>query len=127
MSAIHWFEIPVSDFERAKAFYESVLQTQLFVQDMRETMGSMLGMIPGGEGTGGVLVHNPQYGYVPSREGVLIYLNVSGDLNEALARAAAAGGETLLPKTPLGEGAGGGYVGWIADSEGNRMGLFSSE
>ena len=29
MSVINWFEIPVADFERAKDFYEAVLDTQL--------------------------------------------------------------------------------------------------
>ena len=68
MSAIHWFEIPVSDFERAKTFYETVMEIQINWQDLRETMGTIVGMLYGGDGVGGALVHNPQYGYTPSRE-----------------------------------------------------------
>ena len=45
MSAIHWFEIPASSFERAKTFYETVLNTQIYSQDLRETMGSIVGML----------------------------------------------------------------------------------
>lgn len=127
MSAIHWFEIPVSDFERAKAFYETVLDTQIHVRDLRETAGSILGMIDGGDGTSGALVHNPQYGYAPSKEGSMVYLIVSGDLTKTLDRVANAGGEVALPKTPLGEQGGGGFVGWIIDTEGNRVGLYSDE
>ena len=127
MSAIHWFEIPVSDFERAKTFYETVKEIQINWQDLRETMGSIVGMLYGGDGVGGALVHNPQYGYVPSREGTLVYLSVTGDLNDVLARASDAGGEVLLPKTALGENAGGGYVGWVLDTEGNKVGFFSQE
>lgn len=127
MSAIHWFEIPASDFERAKTFYETVLNIQLFINDQRETMGSMLGVFPHEGGVGGCLVHNPQFGYTPAGEGTLVYLSASGDLNEALARVPDAGGEVLLPKTALGENAGGGYVAWVRDSEGNKVGLYSEE
>ena len=127
MSAIHWFEIPVADFERAKTFYETVMDIQINWQDLRETMGSIIGMLYGGGGVSGALVHNPQYGYVPSREGTLVYLAVSGDLNIVLARVADAGGEVVLPKTALGEGAGGGFIGWVIDSEGNKVGFFSEE
>ena len=77
MSAIHWFEIPVADFERAKTFYETVLHMQLFVNDQRETMGSILGVFPHDSGKGGCLVHNPQFGYSPSMEGILVYLLVN--------------------------------------------------
>ncbi len=127
MAAARWFEIPAADFERAKTFYETVLDTQLFINDQRETMGSMLGVFPHGDGIGGCLVHNPQYGYSPSGEGTLVYLSAKGDLDAVLARVPAAGGKVLLPKTALGEGAGGGFVGWVLDSEGNKVGLYSDE
>lgn len=100
MSVINWFEVPVADFERAKAFYETVMETQLFVNDQRETMGSMLGVFPHDGNVGGCLVHNPQDGYTPSAEGTLVYFTVTGDLDKALGRVADAGGEVLLPKTP---------------------------
>jgi len=127
MSAIHWFEIPASDFDRAKAFYETVLDVELFVNDQRETMGSMLGVFPHEGGVGGCLVHNPQFGYTPSTEGTLVYITATGDLDLVLARVKAAGGEILLPKTALGDNAGGGFVGWVRDSEGNKVGFYSSE
>ena len=127
MSAIQWFEIPATDFERARTFYETVLQTQLFINDQRETMGSMLGIFPHEDGIGGCLVHNPQYGYAPADTGALVYLRVDGEMNSALERVSAAGGTVLLPKTALGEGAGGGFVAWLLDTEGNKVGLYSSE
>ena len=125
MSAAQWFEIPASDFDRAKAFYETVLDTQLFVNDQRATMGSMLGIFPHGEGVGGCLVHNPGFGYTPAETGTLVYLRAEGDLNDVVARVEAAGGEVLLPKTALGEGAGGGFVAWAKDTEGNKVGFYS--
>ena len=127
MSVINWFEVPVTDFERARRFYETVIGTQLFVNDMRETMGSMLGVFPHDGKVGGCLVHNPQYGYRPSTEGTLVYFTITGDLDAALARVPGAGGEVLLPKTALGENAGGGFVGWVCDTEGNKVGFYSDE
>lgn len=127
MSVINWFEVSVADFERAKTFYETVLEKQLFVNDQRETMGSMLGVFPHDGQVGGCLVHNPQYGYTPSAEGTLVYFTITGDMDSALARVPAAGGEVLLPKTALGEDAGGGYVSWVRDTEGNKVGFYSGE
>jgi uncharacterized protein len=127
MSALHWFEIPVEDIQRAVAFYERVMSMTIPVIDMTEQMGSMIGMLPDRGGVGGALVQNSQYGYTPSQAGTLVYLVVDGDLNQTVARVEPAGGQVLLPKTPLGEGAGGGFTAWIADTEGNRVGLFSAE
>ena len=87
----------------------------------------MLGVFPHDGQVGGALVHNPQYGYAPSTTGTLVYITVQGDLDAVLARIGDAGGEVLLPKTALGENAGGGYVGWAQDTEGNRVGFYSDE
>lgn len=127
MSVINWFEVPVADFERARQFYETVIGTQLFINDQRETMGSMLGVFPHDGQVGGCLVHNPKYGYAPSTEGTLVYFTITGDLDAALARVPGAGGEVLLGKTALGENAGGGFVGWVRDTEGNKVGFYSNE
>jgi uncharacterized protein len=97
------------------------------VLDLTEQLGSMIGMLPNRGGGGGALVQNSQHGYTPSKQGTLVYLVVDGDLDQALARASAAGGQVLLPKTSLGAESGGGFTAWIADSEGNRVGLFSAE
>jgi predicted enzyme related to lactoylglutathione lyase len=125
MSALHWFEIPVTDFDRAKAFYETVLGTSIQAVDMREQMGSMLGMLPPRDGVGGALVQNSQYGYTPSAEGTLVYLNVDGDLNNAVGKVEASGGKILLPKTAMGQE--NGFTAWITDTEGNKVGLYSTE
>lgn len=127
MSALHWFEIAVNDIQRATKFYEQVLDAKIQVMDMTAQMGSMLGMLPTRDGVGGALVQNSQQGYTPSQSGTLVYLVVDGDLNHAVKRVGTAGGQVLLPKTPLGDGAGGGYVAWMTDTEGNKIGLFSSQ
>ncbi len=127
MSVINWFEIPVADFERACKFYEAVLEAQLIISDQRETMGSMLGLFPHDGKVGGCLAHNPQFGYTPSAEGTLVYFTITGDLDAAMARVPDAGGKVMLPKTALGENAGGGFVSWVRDTEGNKVGFYSSE
>ncbi len=127
MSVINWFEVPVADFERACKFYETVIGTKLFINDTRETMGSLLGVFPHDGAVGGCLVHNPQYGYRPSTEGTMVYFTIKGDMDGALARVPDAGGEVLLPKTALGENAGGGFVAWVRDTEGNKVGFYSGE
>jgi predicted enzyme related to lactoylglutathione lyase len=126
MSAVHWFEVPVRDIKRASQFYQKVMAVDIQVVDLREQQGSQVGMFPGRGGVSGALVQNDQYGYVPSKEGSLVYLELDGDLNEALARVVPAGGQVLLPKTSLGDDSGGGFTAWISDTEGNRVGLFSS-
>lgn len=127
MSVINWFEIPVADFERAVQFYEAVLDKQLFINDSRETMGSMLGVFPHDGQIGGCLVHNPEYGYTPSDQGALVYFTITEGLDAAMERVTDAGGEVLLPKTALGENAGGGFVAWARDTEGNKVGFYSGE
>ena len=126
MSAIHWFEIPVSDIERACKFYGTILNTDIGFMDLTETMGTLVAMLPNRGGAGGALVQGEPVGYVPSQQGTLVYLVVDGDLDDALSKVGNAGGQILLPKTSLGE-ADPGFVSWISDSEGNKVGLYSTE
>jgi predicted enzyme related to lactoylglutathione lyase len=59
--------------------------------------------------------------YEPSQTGVLIYFSTP-DIDAALGRATDVGGEMLVPKTSIGEY---GFVAYLKDSEGNRIGLHS--
>lgn len=125
MSALNWFEIPVSDINRATTFYSTILDSEIPIVDMTAEMGSMLGMLPNRGGVGGALVQNAQHGYVPSQEGTLVYLHLGDvDLNVAVRQVESAGGQILLPKTSLGEN---GYCAWLLDTEGNRVGLYSEK
>ena len=127
MSAIHWFEIPAADIQRAAQFYGQVLQAEIPLMDMTAQMGTWLGSLPARGGVGGALVQGEAVGYVPGQAGALVYLVVDGTMEAALERVGTAGGQVLLPKTPLGEQAGGGFVAWIVDSEGNQVGLYTKE
>ena len=61
---VGWFEIPVSDLNRAKAFYEHVLGVSLAITNMEGSEMAWFPMHPGGAGAGGTLIKGE--GYEPS-------------------------------------------------------------
>jgi uncharacterized protein len=119
MSAINWFEIPVTDMDRATRFYSTVLGVKVEVAGEFDMPMAFLPM-SGPEGVGGALVSGA--GYVPSQQGTTVYLNGGADLGPMLDRVQAAGGQVLLPKTSIGEH---GFIGIFVDAEGNKVGLHS--
>lgn len=117
-NAINWFDIPAVDFERAVTFYEAIFGLTLRRAASGDTMN---GIFPADRAAGGVtgaVCKGP--GYAPSAEGTIVYLNANGQLDAILSRVEAAGGRILRPKTHIGDP---GYMAWIIDSEGNRVGL----
>ncbi|MEO5689400.1 MAG: VOC family protein [Burkholderiaceae bacterium] len=120
-SAIHWFEIPVADIDRAQHFYETLLAKSL----RREEMGPQtLAVFPydDGQGIGGALLKSAT-APAPGTDGALIYLNASPSLDAVLSRASELGAEVLLPKLALPRNIG--FIAQIVDCEGNRIGLHS--
>lgn len=121
---VGWFEIPVTDMDRAVKFYETVFNVTL----ERHPMGEFdMSWFPGYDedipGSPGSLVKYADY-YSPSKEGVLIYFTSrSGDLTDELSRVETAGGTILQPKTQISEDIG--YMGLILDTENNRIALHS--
>jgi uncharacterized protein len=119
---VGWFEIPVSDMERAIAFYQSAMDCLL----ERHPMGELdMAWFPSDEsayGAGGTLIYQPDY-YKPSQDGILVYFQ-SSDIDENLRRIAAAGGTVLQDKTLISENIG--YMALFLDSEGNRLALHES-
>jgi predicted enzyme related to lactoylglutathione lyase len=112
-----YFEIPVTDMDRAIAFYQAV-----FGYDFtRETIdGYDMALFPfseGGPGATGALAKGDVY--VPSLVGPIIYFRVE-TIDPVLTRAQAQGGEILYPKKDIGPL---GFVAEIKDSEGNRIAL----
>lgn len=113
--AIFWFEIPVTDLDRAAEFYGTVLNATFERMDL----GGPTAVFPADEdGVGGALI---QDGGEPSLTGPLVYLNPNGDLQAALDRVAGAGGEVLLERSAAGEY---GFYAYIKDTEGNRVALY---
>lgn len=117
-NAINWFEIPAADFDRAVAFYSTILATEL---QKEEFMGEPQAFFPMDRtSVGGAIVKSDRL--TPSMTGTLIYLNLGTveNLEQALARVESSGGKLLMPKTDIGDP---GFVGIIQDSEGNGIGL----
>lgn len=117
-----WFEIPASNFERAVAFYQTILDVYI---DAIEMAGLKQGLFPHDDTSlvSGAIVFGMDY--KPSREGSVLYLNGGGDLNTVLSKVEAAGGKVLMPKSHLGDEIG--YIAQFIDSEGNRIGLHSMQ
>lgn len=121
-NAINWFEIPVSDFDRAKKFYESIFNYQMPENQMGPArMGFLLYDFQGGK-VGGAIVHYPGF-HKPSKEGSLVYLNCQPDLQIVLNKVESAGGTILQQKTEIPGNLG--YWASILDTEGNRIALHS--
>lgn len=122
-NTIDWFDIPATDIERARTFYGKLLDAPM--GDVYEVMpGHMSFLFPMEVGgAGGSAVQGE--GYVPTKEGSLIYLNANPDLQAVLDRVEEAGGQVMMPKTDI--GGDNGYMAWFIDSEGNKIGLHSQE
>jgi uncharacterized protein len=118
---INWFEIPVSDFERGKKFYESILQVTL---DVQEFQNMKMAFFPGDkESVSGSLCYGEWY--TPSPDGTVIYLNANPDLSTVLDRVVKAGGNVIMPKKEISPEYG--FMALFHDSEGNRIALHSMQ
>lgn len=118
-NAIAWFAIPVTDLERARAFYSTVLDISM--PDL-QTPGGTCAVFPQmGSGVSGSL--NPFMGFTPTSDsGVTVWLSAGEDLQDSLDRVEGAGGRVLQSKQNLGQF---GNIAMILDTEGNRVGLHS--
>lgn len=121
-NAIGWFDIFVSDMDRAAAFYEAVFQKIL--EDMQDPTNSDVQMksFPtdmSAYGAGGALVKRE--GSNPGIGGTVLYFGVEDCAIEE-SRVSDAGGQVIAPKMSIGD------FGWISlcmDTEGNMIGLSS--
>lgn len=119
-NALNWFEIPAEDIERAQEFYEGIFDMDM--APMEEMMGMKMVGFPiemGSGKVGGGLVQSEYHS--PSQEGAVIYLNANPDMQLILDRVEDFGGEVLMPRTEINPEIG--YMAFILDTEGNRVGL----
>ena len=111
------FEIPVTDMDRAIAFYRTVFDLELRRDNVD---GYEMAFFPRDDinpGTSGALAKGDVY--KPSHDGTIIYFDVA-DIDIVFERTVAAGSRVLYKKTDIGTA---GFVGEIEDSEGNRIAL----
>lgn len=120
---VAFFEIPALDFDRAVAFYQAIFNLKLTVCDCGDLEQMAFFPHEGSEPTGAISLAPD---FKPSADGVLVSLNVDADMEGTLARVVKNGGKVLRPKTKI-EAEGMGYFALFADSEGNRVGLYSNK
>ena len=118
--ALNWFEIHAANLQRAKVFYETILQISMEEVKLGDIPEALFPFDHTQEGVGGSLLESNTP--PPGGAGTLIYLNVEGELDDVLDRIAMAGGTVTKPRTAIGPY---GFVGIITDTEGNSVGLHS--
>jgi len=109
-----WFDVPVADLARASEFYSKVLDVSV-----TEAHGVAV-LEHSGNDVAGCLCRSEDQ--KPSATGLLLYFNVSGRLDDAIAATEQCGGTILQAKEQIGEY---GYRAIVLDSEGNRISLHS--
>jgi len=121
-NAVSWFEIPVTNYQRAKTFYQTILSISITDTPMPEenVEYGCFPYEPENMGVGGAIMKMKDMN--PSKDGSTIYLNGGEDLNVALNKVVAAGGEVFIPKMAIGEN---GFIAQFIDTEGNRVALHS--
>lgn len=112
------FEIPVTDFEQAVQFYETVFELQLEKQVIDGNEMALFPLSEGAEGCSGALAKGESY--VPAIDGTRIYLTVA-DIEKTLQKALQAGATELYPITEVSQGI---RVAEFKDPEGNRIALY---
>ena len=117
---INWFEIPVTNLDRATKFYNSVFGIEINPMDFGPFK---MGIFEHSQksGVAGALVAGE--GYEPSVKGPLLYLNGGEDLSAPLAKVEAAGGSVIAPKFQISEQ--NGYMAIFMDTEGNKLAMHS--
>lgn len=124
MNPVGWFEIYVENMERAKRFYEQVLDVQMAEIPMPTTPEENMAMVgfpmnEKGSGASGALVR--MNGFQAGGNSTLVYFS-SMDCGVEESRIEAAGGKVITPKQSLGEH---GFMVLALDSEGNMFGIHS--
>lgn len=119
---IAFFEIPVTDFYRAVDFYETVLNVKLPVYECGQ---EKMACFNEGDETVGAISQSPDLlpDFTPSEKGVLIHFNTE-DIAATLQRVVQKGGKVVIPRKKI-EAECGGYFAVIADTEGNRIGIYA--
>jgi|SRR5690242_2686984 len=115
----NWIEIPVVNMERARQFYSELFGVRWNKMHMGGNDYALIDVKD--KFNTGCLVKGD--GYVPSMQGVVVYLNGGDDLSAVLGQVTRARGKVLLPKTFLSKEAG--HIAYLLDTEGNKIGLHS--
>ena len=113
--AVVWFDLPVTDLDRAARFYSAVLG-----RSIKNEFPDVAVLAHGDNDVAGCLLKKT--GHLPSDGGPLLYFSVPGRLDEAVRLVPELGGKVVEPKHPIGPF---GHRAIVLDSEGNRVALHS--
>ncbi|GAB4200276.1 MAG: VOC family protein [Wenzhouxiangellaceae bacterium] len=112
---IVWFDLPASDIKRAAQFYAAVLDIEV-----KEEFPGVAVLEHGDNDVSGCLFVSEDAR--PSASGPLLYFNVNGRLDQAVATAVEHGATIELAAHPIGPF---GHRAILIDCEGNRIALHS--
>ncbi len=125
-NVITWFEIPVTNIQRAKNFYEKILDIEMTIRKDGEDESVFFPYDPNvvqatsGRVTG-VLSKSKRNN--PSANGSMVYINASPLIQTVLDKVENAGGKIIAAKMKIPAG----FIAVIIDSEGNRIGLHAEQ
>ncbi len=125
-NVLTWFEIPVTDIDRAKTFYETILDITMVKRSDGQEEAVFFPFNPNivqatsGRVTG-VLSKTARNS--PSATGTLVYINASPDIQTVLDKVEQAGGKMVTARMQIPAG----YIALIIDSEGNKIGLHAEQ
>lgn len=116
---VGWFDIHVSNLERAKKFYETVFNVKLHDLPLEWGKQSLFPFDPEHSNISGALVEKAEL--QSNANNTVVYFETEDCASEEQ-RVTQAGGKVVQPKTHIGEF---GYISIFIDSEGNTVGLHS--
>ena len=125
-NVITWFEIPVSDMDRAKKFYENILDIEMVHKTVGDEEGAFFPFNPdviqatSGRVTG---VLSKSETNRPSANGTVVHINASPNIQSVLDKVEKAGGKVITPKMQIPAG----FIAIIMDTEGNKVGLHAEQ
>lgn len=125
-NVVTWFEIPASDLQRARKFYEAILDIEMVPRNDGNEEAVFFPHEPkvvqatSGRVTGVLSKSNRNS---PSANGTMVYINASPVLQTVLDKVEKAGGKIISGKTEIPAG----YIAVIIDSEGNKVGLHAEQ
>ena len=115
-----YFEIPVTDIDRAIKFYNTVFHFDFDKENIDNNEMALFPFSDENSGISGALAKGEIY--KPTKDGTVIYFTTK-NIDETLKLATSNGGHILYPKTDNGIG----LVAEFEDSEGNRIALYQTK
>jgi uncharacterized protein len=116
---VSWFDIHVSNFDKAKKFYETVFNFQLYDAPTEWEKQAFFPFNQESTNISGALVEKADM--TPSANNTVVYF-ASLDCITEEKRIEEAGGKVVQPKMSIGEF---GFISIFIDTEGNTIGLHS--